>query len=87
MDKTISLMFSNLKKVIISRDVTFNESALLHPKKESAGSSSSHAGDVLENATKKVEFEVPIASQQDISSSLSSPLEMLNSTTQDLDDD
>ena len=79
----------NLKKVIISRDVIFNESALLHLEREAANSSSSHAGDNLENVAEKVEFEleVPNGSQQDISSSFSSPpLEMPDSTMHDSDD-
>jgi len=52
--KGYRLWCPDLKKVIISRDVTANESALLHPEKEVAASSSSHAGDVLENTTDKV---------------------------------
>jgi len=61
--KGYSLWCRDLKKVIINRDVTFTESALLHPEKEAVGSSSSHVGDVSENATEKVEFEVTNASQ------------------------
>ena len=61
--KGYRLWCPNLKKVIISGDVTFNKSALLHPKKEVADSSSSHTSDVLENATEKVEFGVSNASQ------------------------
>ena len=71
--KGYRLWCPDLKKVIISRDVTFNENALLHSGKEAASSSSSHAGDDLESTTEKTEFEfqAPNTGQKNVSPSTS----------------
>jgi len=59
-------MKSWFQKLIISRDKTFKESALLHPKQKAIDFASSHAGDDLKNITNKLAFELEVlyASQQ-----------------------
>ena len=78
-----------MKKVVIHNLLTFNEVALLYPRKEVAGSSSSYTSDDLESAIEKMAFELEItyATQQDIFQSSPKPLEMSNFTMYDSYDD
>ena len=71
--KGYRLWYPDLKKVIISRDVTFNENALLHSRKEATSSSFSHTGDDLESTIEKMEFEFQAlnTSQKNVSPSTS----------------